>query len=134
MSHVERAGNHLVLNQFQEPEQGRGRGERTNAQRVEEVRHKADAQLDRPRSDGFAICFTPHGGKPGDQVESGEAAERDKEPGFDGKHAAYAIRVGRKSKPRGVKESGNSVANLVPNLTPILHSPERSLMCGDYRC
>src|SRR4030095_2637959 len=61
------------------------------------------AGADRIGSDGCAVASLPNGGKPGDEVEGGEAAERDEEPGFGGKHGAYAMRVGRKCKTRAYK-------------------------------
>src|SRR6266511_3309386 len=96
------AGHRVVRDDhvfFQELEKRRGRRERPDAQRVEEVRNEADAQHNRP----FADSFTPNGGKPYEKIEGGKAAERDEEPGFDVKHGAYAMRVGRKCKPRANK-------------------------------
>src|SRR5262245_32245887 len=81
---VERAGNDFVFDQVPQFVERSGRGKRADAQRVEEIGDEADGGVNRPRSNGSIAMLLPDGGKPREQVEGGETAERNEEPGFCG--------------------------------------------------
>ena len=80
MAYVQRSGNQFIGNQFFQLEDRSRRSERTDAERVEEVRDKADCRLKQRRS--FAAIFF-HSRSQRDDEKHRETCEREYEESFD---------------------------------------------------